>query len=167
MSTPHVAGVAALLRQAHPDWSPAALKSALMTSARQDVGMPDEQPIIPFDYGTGHIVPNAANDPGLVYELTDDEYDAFSCAIGSPDVTESRCDELGNGGEFFRALGPESAEHLGVAPDRDPDHYAAGDERVREPGDLQGRNRVSGRYRRAGNASRRFPSAPASPSNTT
>ena len=54
----------------------------------------DEQPIIPFDYGSGHIVPNASNSPGLVYDMTDDEYDTFSCAIGSPDVTQARCDEL-------------------------------------------------------------------------
>jgi subtilisin family serine protease len=101
MSTPHVAGVAALLKQAHPDWSPAALKSALMTTARQDVSMPDEQQIIPFDYGTGHIVPNAANDPGLIYDVTEEEYDTFSCAIGSPDVAQSRCDELEAAGVSF------------------------------------------------------------------
>ena len=94
MSTPHVAGVAALLKQAHPDWSPAAIKSSLMTTARQDVAMHDESDILPFDYGSGHIVPNSANDPGLVYDITDDEYDAFSCAIGSPDITQQRCDDL-------------------------------------------------------------------------
>jgi subtilisin family serine protease len=94
MATPHVAGVAAMLKQGHPDWSPAAIKSALMTTARQDVQMPDELDIIPFDYGSGHIVPNTSNSPGLVYDMTDDEYDTFSCAIGSPDVTQARCDEL-------------------------------------------------------------------------
>jgi subtilisin family serine protease len=101
MSAPHVAGIAALLQQGHPDWSPAALKSALMTTARQDVRMPDELPIIPFDYGTGHIVPNGANDPGLVFDMVADDYDAFSCAIGSPDVEETRCDELENAGASF------------------------------------------------------------------
>ncbi len=101
MAAPHVSGVAALLKEAHPDWSPAALKSALMTTARQDVSMPDESNIIPWDYGSGHIVPNSANDPGLVYDVTDDEYDAFSCGIGSPDVTQTRCDELEAAGVSF------------------------------------------------------------------
>ncbi|MEL7186843.1 MAG: S8 family serine peptidase [Pseudomonadota bacterium] len=76
MSTPHVAGVAALLRQAHPDWSPAAIKSALMTTARQDLTIPGGSRVAnPFDYGAGHIVPNAANDPGLVYDVLESEYD--------------------------------------------------------------------------------------------
>jgi hypothetical protein len=79
MSTPHVAGVAALLRQAHPEWSPAAIKSALMTSARQDIasssGLGNASP---FDFGAGHIAPNDAVDPGLVYDITDAEFDAYA-----------------------------------------------------------------------------------------
>jgi len=104
MSTPHVAGVAALLKQAHPDWSPAAIKSALMTTAYQEVTLADgTTPAIPFDFGSGHIDPNKANDPGLVYEVTADEYDAFSCGVASPDVTQARCDELQANGLSFAA----------------------------------------------------------------
>lgn len=104
MAAPHVAGVAALLKQGHPDWSPAAIKSALMTTAYQEVSMPDDSSIIPFDYGSGHIDPNKANDPGLVYEVTDEEYDAFACAIGSPDIEQTRCDELGGNGVSFEPV---------------------------------------------------------------
>jgi len=99
MSTPHIAGVAALLRQAHPDWSPAAIKSALMTTARQDVRQQDGRTQAnPFDFGSGHIVPNAANNPGLVYDISDDEYDAFACGIDSPAMDQQRCDELAGAG---------------------------------------------------------------------
>mgnify|MGYP001812299464 FL=1 len=104
MSTPHVAGVAALIRQAHPSWSPAAVKSALMTTSRQDItassGLGDASP---FDFGAGHIVPNSAIDPGLVYEITDEEYDAFGCGIESPAITDTRCDELEAAGMSFEA----------------------------------------------------------------
>ena len=104
MSTPHVAGVAALLLQAHPDWNPSAIKSALMTSTRQDVTVDDgETQATPFDFGAGHIVPNDAVDPGLVYDTSSDEYDAFACGTDSPAVAEERCDELAAAGLSFAA----------------------------------------------------------------
>ena len=104
MSTPHVAGVAALLRQAHPDWPPMAIKSALMTTTRQDVaaslGTSDANP---FDFGAGHIVPNSAFDPGLVYNISDDEFDAFACGIEAPTISSARCEELEAAGLSFDA----------------------------------------------------------------
>jgi subtilisin family serine protease len=102
MSTPHVAGVGALLLQAHPDWSPSAIKSALMTTAHQSLtGSDGETAALPFDYGAGHIVPNDSVDPGLVYDVSADEYDAFACGIASPGVTTERCDELAAAGLSF------------------------------------------------------------------
>ncbi len=95
MATPHVSGVAALLMQEHPDWSPAAIKSALMTTARRDVTAADaESSAIPFDFGAGHIVPNDAIDPGLIYDMTPDDYDAFACAVGLAAVPGTTCDAL-------------------------------------------------------------------------
>ena len=102
MSTPHVAGVAALLLQANPDWSPPTMKSALMTTARQNVTLADgETQASPFDFGAGHIVPNNAADPGLVYDVSDDEFDAFACGIQSPAISAERCDELEQAGFSF------------------------------------------------------------------
>jgi subtilisin family serine protease len=102
MSAPHVAGVAALLKQAHPDWSPAAIKSALMTTAHGKVNQQDgETAAIPFDFGSGHISPNLANDPGLVYDVGGDEYDAFACGTASPAVDQARCDALAADGLSF------------------------------------------------------------------
>ena len=102
MSTPHVAGVAALLLQAHPDWSPSAIKSALMTTAHQSLtGSDGVTAALPFDYGAGHIVPNDSVDPGLVYDVSSDDYDAFACGIALPGVTQERCDQLSAAGYSF------------------------------------------------------------------
>jgi subtilisin family serine protease len=104
MSTPHVAGVAALLRQAHPDWSPAAIRSALITSARQNLQLPDSVAAAnPFDYGGGHVVPNDALQPGLVYDVSNDEYDAFACGVASPAVMPALCADLAAAGHSFFA----------------------------------------------------------------
>lgn len=91
MSCPHVAGVAALLKSAHPDWSPAAIKSAIVTTA--SVADRYGQPIMaegvprkladPFDYGGGNINPNKAVDPGLLYDINPKEYlKYFRCTFG-------------------------------------------------------------------------------------
>jgi subtilisin family serine protease len=78
MSSPHIAGIGALLKDRHPDWTPAEMQSAIVTSARQNIAKQDGvTPADPFDFGGGHVVPNRAADPGLVYPVTFDGYRAF------------------------------------------------------------------------------------------
>ncbi len=56
MSSPHSAGVSALVKAAHPSWTPAEIKSALMTSSVQTVVKEDGvTPADPFDMGAGSI----------------------------------------------------------------------------------------------------------------
>ncbi|KAG6410908.1 hypothetical protein SASPL_128981 [Salvia splendens] len=88
MSCPHVSGAAALLKSAHPDWSPAAIRSAMMTTASltDNSGNPmlDESSnkhATPYDFGAGHMNLDRAMDPGLVYDMTNEDYVNFLCAI--------------------------------------------------------------------------------------
>ncbi|KAK7263229.1 hypothetical protein RJT34_30816 [Clitoria ternatea] len=88
MSCPHVSGLAALIKSAHPDWSPAAVRSALMTTAytvyKNGQKIQDSatgKPSTPLDHGAGHVDPVAALNPGLVYDLTADDYLGFLCAL--------------------------------------------------------------------------------------
>jgi len=91
MSCPHLSGVAALLKSAHPDWSPAAIKSAIMTTANTVNlgGQPIlDQRLLPADIfatGAGHVNPNKANDPGLVYDIQSDDYIPYLCGLGYED----------------------------------------------------------------------------------
>ncbi|MDJ0926411.1 MAG: S8 family serine peptidase [Gammaproteobacteria bacterium] len=95
MAVPHVAGIAALVKQAKPDWSPAAIKSALMTTARENIVKEDGSTTAdPFDFGAGHVVPNRAVNPGLVYEAGKPDYDAFVCGNGLPRVSDTECQAL-------------------------------------------------------------------------
>lgn len=82
MAAPHIAGIAALIKQKHPHWSPAAIKSALMTTAStldraggplqaQQYSGSEELTFVtatPFDYGSGAVNPRAALDPGLIFD---------------------------------------------------------------------------------------------------
>ncbi|KAK7406198.1 hypothetical protein VNO78_07818 [Psophocarpus tetragonolobus] len=91
MSCPHLSGVAALLKSAHPDWSPAAIKSAIMTSGNTVNlgGQPIlDQRLLPADIfatGAGHVNPNKAKDPGLVYDIQPDDYIPYLCGLGYGD----------------------------------------------------------------------------------
>ncbi|KAF9620027.1 hypothetical protein IFM89_010643 [Coptis chinensis] len=87
MSCPHISGVAALLKGAHHGWSPSRIKSAMMTTSYvvDNAGNPllDESAYnvsTPWHYGSGHVDPEKALDPGLVYDLTTEDYIDFLCA---------------------------------------------------------------------------------------
>ena len=82
MSSPHAAGVSALVKAAHPWWTPAMIKSALMTSAVGDVVKEDGvTPATPFDDGAGSIRANRAVKPTLVF---DENYADFVAAGTDP-----------------------------------------------------------------------------------
>ncbi|GKU94846.1 hypothetical protein SLEP1_g8281 [Rubroshorea leprosula] len=92
MSCPHISGLAALLKAAHPDWSPAAIRSALMTTAYTEYKNKEKlqdiatgKPSTPFDHGAGHVDPVSALDPGLIYDLTANDYLDFLCALNYTD----------------------------------------------------------------------------------
>lgn len=89
MSAPVVAGSFALLKQAHPDWTPAMAKSALMTTADTRVRDNDRvSAATPFAMGAGMLdlgepqARGSAYRPGLVYDATFDDYVGFLCAEG-------------------------------------------------------------------------------------
>ncbi|KAJ1702250.1 hypothetical protein LUZ63_002029 [Rhynchospora breviuscula] len=92
MSTPHLSGIAALIKSVHPDWSPAAIKSAMMTTSYilGNDGNPlmDEvknNPADHFTMGAGHVDPSKAVNPGLVYDISPDEYIGLLCTLGYAD----------------------------------------------------------------------------------
>lgn len=91
MSCPHLSGIAALLKSSHPDWSPAAIKSAIITTA--DVLNLGGKPIIDetlnaadiFALGSGHVNPLKAAYPGLIYDIAPDDYIPYLCGLGYTD----------------------------------------------------------------------------------
>jgi subtilisin family serine protease len=75
MASPEVAGAAALLAQLDPEWSAAAIKSALMTSAEANVATEDGSAAAgPLDVGSGRVDPNRAANPGLVVDTPVTDY---------------------------------------------------------------------------------------------
>ncbi|KAF2317323.1 hypothetical protein GH714_020172 [Hevea brasiliensis] len=98
MACPHVSGIAALMKAAHPNWSPSAIKSAIMTTAYNidNTNSPIRDVVTgsssnPWAYGSGYVNPQKALSPGLVYDTSDEEYLKFWCLfLENPNPSCSR-----------------------------------------------------------------------------
>lgn len=95
MASPHVAGSAALLRQLHPTWSPAAIKSALMTTTTDIKLASGALDPARFGYGAGHLNPTGGANPGLVYDAGFIDYVQFLCGVGSLAANGRTCQSVG------------------------------------------------------------------------
>ncbi|MBY6226412.1 S8 family serine peptidase [Ferrimonas balearica] len=79
MASPHVAGALALVASLRPDWTPAEVQSALMSTAKTDTYTDDDYdgiltPSTPFDAGTGRIQVAEAVKAGLLMPISEAEY---------------------------------------------------------------------------------------------
>ncbi|KAL3753066.1 hypothetical protein ACJRO7_000462 [Eucalyptus globulus] len=87
MACPHVGGITALIRSVHPDWTPAAIKSAIMTTSdmTDHWGKPimdGNKPAGIFATGSGNVNPARAINPGLIYDINPDDYITHLCTLG-------------------------------------------------------------------------------------
>jgi subtilisin family serine protease len=100
MSSPQIAGIYALVKQAHPDWSQAAAKSALQTTASQAITSNDRKtPATPFERGAGQVDPGKVAapglfNPGLVYDAGFNDYLGFLCDAAPGTLSDADCSQL-------------------------------------------------------------------------
>jgi subtilisin family serine protease len=89
MSSPHVAGLAALMKELKPTWSPMAIKSALMTTGYDvldNIVSASGETTAPriFRQGAGHVDPMKAANPGLVFDSNFGDWLGFLCGTQLP-----------------------------------------------------------------------------------
>ncbi|KAL6990735.1 hypothetical protein U1Q18_008859 [Sarracenia purpurea var. burkii] len=92
MAAPHIAGIAALIKQNNPSWTPSMIASAMSTTASkydnggepilaQGSDIHSFYPSTPFDFGSGFVNPTRALDPGLVLSADFEDYISFLCSL--------------------------------------------------------------------------------------
>ncbi|MBN8884907.1 MAG: S8 family serine peptidase [Rudaea sp.] len=104
MATPHITGVGALLKSAHPDWSPAEIKSAMMLTAKDDgLALMQTDGTIgggatPLEQGAGRVQVDLAAKSGLVmhesglnYLQADPANGGDPTALNVPSLYSSSC----------------------------------------------------------------------------
>ncbi|CAI5463682.1 unnamed protein product [Closterium sp. Yama58-4] len=88
MATPHLAGIAALVIQKYPFWTPSQVMSAIVTTATRTniagapIGTPAGVTATPWDMGGGHVNPSRLLDPGLTYNAGATDYYNFLAGLG-------------------------------------------------------------------------------------
>ncbi len=85
MAAAHVAGLAAVVRDVHPGWSPTAVRSAMMTTA-YDVRRPRSA----WNQGAGHVDPERFLDPGLVFDAQPPAGRVRPFAVNTPSIAVNR-----------------------------------------------------------------------------
>ncbi|XP_042028494.1 subtilisin-like protease SBT2.4 [Salvia splendens] len=101
MATPHIAGIAALIKQNHPSWTPSMIASAMSTTATKHDNRGDPimaegfaantvYPAAPFGFGSGLVDPARALDPGLVFAAGYEDYLTFLCSLPNADPEKVR-----------------------------------------------------------------------------
>ncbi|WMV11356.1 hypothetical protein MTR67_004741 [Solanum verrucosum] len=123
MSCPHVGGAAAYVKSFHPDWSPSAIKSAIMTTARSMSSKVDRE--AEFAYGAGQVNPMKARSPGLVYDMDDMAYIQFLCHEGyNSSSVSSLLRQQVNCSTLIPATGEDAINYptmqLGLKSDQEP-----------------------------------------------
>ncbi|ESR38183.1 hypothetical protein CICLE_v10029841mg, partial [Citrus x clementina] len=108
MACPHAAGVAAYVKQFHPDSSPSAIKSAIMTTAWPMNSSKNTQ--AEFAYGSGHINPVKATNPGLVYEAFKQDYINMLCSMENIPSMAAQV----SSGESFTIKFPRTVTNIGL-----------------------------------------------------
>ena len=84
MSSPHIAGLAALISGLKPGWSPQQIKSAMMTTATSLRNGEGKAARDLFAQGAGQVTPKRFLDPGLFVVSTPQEWDGYLAGLGLP-----------------------------------------------------------------------------------
>ncbi|KAF7833346.1 subtilisin-like protease SBT4.3 [Senna tora] len=87
MSCPHVTGVAAYLMSLHPDWSPAAIKSAILTTAKPMEKSYYADLVGEFEYGSGHLNPIQAVEPEVLTFMSLNEKKSFLVTVVGEEIS--------------------------------------------------------------------------------